>query len=218
MEHIILTAESRTTTGKAVRRLRQDGIIPVVVYGGPLTESLSLQVDQRELGRVLTQAGTAKVIDLKVESTSYPVLTREVQRDPIRQDITHVDFLAVRLDQLIEAEIPVLLVGTSQLVNNNEAILMHAYNSLTVRALPEELPSQIEVDISSLTEIGQSITVSDLPLAEGVEIMTDPDSAVVSLMPPTRAVTEEVEPETEEGEIEYGDVSAPDAETEEDEE
>jgi large subunit ribosomal protein L25 len=199
MAHIVLNAENREVTGKEVRRLRQDGIIPVVVYGGTLTSALSLQVSQRELDKVLRQAGASQVIDLTVEGKRYPVLTREVQRHVTRHTITHVDFLAVRLDQLIEAQIPVHIVGEAAPVERREAVLSTPLNALTIRALPEELPAQIEVDISGLTEVGQSITVADLSLPAGVTVVTDAEATLAALAAPTISAEAEAEAEAEAG-------------------
>jgi large subunit ribosomal protein L25 len=137
---------------------------------------------------VLHTAGTAAVIDLHVQGKSYPVLTRAVQRDVLRHHVTHVDFLAVRMDQLIEAQIPITLIGESGPVEDREAILMHPLDTLTVRALPDELPTHIDVDISVLTEIGQSITVADLKLPQGVVVVTDSETLLAALNPLSRAV------------------------------
>lgn len=208
MDHIKLSAEKRTITGKAVARLRRDGIIPIVVYGGNVEGALTLQVNERELQRVLHRAGTGTVIDLEVEETSYPVLARSVDRHPTRHDIRHADFLAVRLDQPIEAQVRLILVGGSTLVDNNEAILMQSQDTVTVRALPDQLPQNLELDISSLEEIGQQLTLGDVPVADGVTLVGDKEAVVAALAAPTRPVEEEVVEEGEEGldEIEYGEV------------
>lgn len=200
MDHIKLSAQKRTVTGKAVRHLRREGVVPVVVYGGTLQESVSLQMAEKELARALQRAGTTQLIDIQVDGDkSYPVLVRTVQRHPTRHELTHVDFLSVRLDQLIQAEIPLHPVGEPALVESNEAILFQAANHLTVEALPEALPSFLEVDVTSLTEVGASITAGDVRLAEGVTLVTDPETMLYSLSPLAREVEEEVE-EVEEAE------------------
>lgn len=198
MAHLKLNAEQRSVTGKKVSRLRRDGVVPVVVYGGKLDEAISLQIDARHLLKVLGQAGTSTVIDLEVAKDSYPVLTREVQRDPVRNDITHVDFLAVRLDVMIQAEVSVVIIGESPTAENNQGILSLLVDNVTVEALPDRLPSSIEVDVSGLVEIGDTISAGDLPLDESVTLISDPEMILVLLSPPARAIEEDVVDEDEE--------------------
>jgi large subunit ribosomal protein L25 len=195
MAHIKLSVETREVTGKKVNRLRNEGIIPIIVYGGILDNALALQVSERELARALSAAGAARVIDLEVDrGRSYPVLARVVQRHPTRHSILHVDFLSVRLDQPIQAEIPVTLAGDSPIEDSTEAMLTQITNLLTIEALPDSLPSEIEVDISGLTEVGQMVTAADLTLPENVTLISDPETLLVSVVPPMRApAVEEVE-------------------------
>lgn len=193
-DRIEMNAETRSVTGKAVRRLRRDGIIPVVVYGGKLDDALSLQVAERELQRVLQQAGTGNVIYINVDgANSYPALARAVDRHPTRNDILHADFLAVRLDRLIRADVQLVAVGESLPAVNNEAILMQEINTITVEALPQNLPSQVQVDVSGLTEIGQQLTIADLNVSDEVTIIAGPDTVIVSLAPPVRVPVDEEE-------------------------
>lgn len=192
MEHIKLAAQPRTVTGKAVRRLRREGIIPVVIYGGNVEGGVSLQVNERELQRVLHHAGGVRVIDIDVEGGKrYPVLARVVDRHPLRHEVMHVDFLAVRLDQPIEAEVSVVLIGESEAVGRNEAVLMQVLESVTVSALPDSLPASVELDISSLTEIGQQLTVADLKAIKGVTLVTDGEAMIASLVALGRTLEEE---------------------------
>jgi large subunit ribosomal protein L25 len=195
MAHIKLSVQTREVTGKKVSRLRNEGIIPIIVYGGTLDNALALQAPERELARALSAAGGARVIDLEIDrGRSYPVLARVVQRHPTRHAILHVDFLSVRLDQLIQAEIPVILVGDSPIEDSTEAMLTQITNSLTIEALPDSLPSELEVDISGLTEVGQMVTAGDLTLDENVTLISDPETLLVSVVPPMRApAVDEVE-------------------------
>ncbi|MDQ4078494.1 MAG: 50S ribosomal protein L25 [Chloroflexota bacterium] len=216
MEQITLFAQPREVTGKAVKRLRRQGLIPAVVYGGPVEGSLSLQVDERELGRVLGVAGASRIIDLQVDGASYPVLTREVQRHPTRLSILHVDFLAVRMDKLIQADIRVVLVGVSPVEENPEAVMAQVADRVTVEALPANLPTQLELDISGLSEVGQTLTAGDLPLPSDVRLVSDEDTLLVSVTTPMRAPVEpeeveevaevELPEDVEEGELEEEEV------------
>lgn len=216
MAKISLSAERRELTGKAVKKLRRDGIIPIVVYGGPLDGALSLQVSERELSRVLTQAGATQVVDLDVEGDSYPVLARVAQRHPTRHELVHVDFLAVDLTRLIQADVPVVLAGEAPASELEGAVVLQATDQLTVEALPNDIPATIEINISVLTELGQVLTVADLPSVNEYEIMTDPGTTLVSV---TTAIQEAEEEPVESIEDELEDVEVADeAETDEVEE
>jgi large subunit ribosomal protein L25 len=216
MAKISLSAERRELTGKAVKKLRRDGIIPIVVYGGPVDGALSLQANERELSRVLTAAGATQVVDLDVEGDTYPVLARVAQRHPTRHELVHVDFLAVDLTRSIQAEVPIVLVGEAPASELPAAVVLQATDQVTVEALPNDIPATIEVDISVLTELGQVLTVADLPAVNEYEIMTDPGTTLVSV---TTSIQEaEEEPvEAIEDELEGVEV-ADEAETDEAEE
>ncbi|GAB4478518.1 MAG: 50S ribosomal protein L25/general stress protein Ctc [Anaerolineae bacterium] len=179
-EMISLEAAKRDIVGKQVRQLRREGLVPVVVYG-PDFESLSLQVDARELRSVLKEAGGTHIINLKVGRETINTLARSVQRDPIRGDILHVDFYRVDLKRPIRAEVSVVVVGESPVVESGEGMVLHLLNNIEVEALPTNLPSHLEVDVSALNEIGATIYVRDLALPEGVEVHADPDEPVVKI-------------------------------------
>lgn len=194
MEHLKLSAQPREVTGKEVKRLRNEGIIPVVVYGGAVDGAVALQIDERDLNRVLGQSGTSTVIDLEVDGgDNYPVLPREVQRHPLRHTITHVDFLAVRMDRVIQANVALTLLGEPEIVTNNQAILVQAANNVSVEALPDALPSSLEVDVMSLEEIGDQLTATAIKLPEGVKLLTDEETVVALLTAPSRVPAVEVE-------------------------
>ncbi len=187
MDHITLFAQNRSLTGKAVKRLRKEGVIPIVVYGGTVEGAIPLQVNERDLNRVLRSAGAVRVIDLQVDGTRYPVLTREVQRHPTRHAITHVDFLAVRLDQLIQAEVRIVLIGEATALETSLGVLSQVSDRVMVEALPEKLPGHIDLDISDLSEIGQMVTVADLPKSGDYTIISDPETLLIAVVVPTRA-------------------------------
>ncbi len=187
MEHIKLAAQPRTVTGKAVKYLRKQGVVPAVVYGGLLRESLSVQMNERDLNRALAAAGAARVIDLQLDGVSVPVLTREVQRHVTRLHITHVDFLAVRLDQMIQADVQISLTGEAPAVEMQDAVLVQSVTTLTVEALPDNLPGHLEIDVTGLTEIGQSLTAGDITLPANVTLITPADTLIVAATAPARA-------------------------------
>lgn len=191
MEHLKLNAQMRDVRGKAVRHLRRDGFIPVIVYGGALEDAMSLQVSERELSRALNKAGASALIDIEVDGRTYPVLARSVQRHPMRHTLLHVDFLSVRLDRPIQANIPVVAVNESPLVERGEAILVTGTDTVSVEALPERLPPHIDADLSILTDLDVNILARDLILAEGVTLVTDPETVIFAVTPPALEVVEE---------------------------
>lgn len=201
MAHLELATQSRTITGKKVRNLRRQGVVPIVVYGGNIEGALSLQVGEKVLQSVLRDSGTSRVIDLKIDGKrQYPVLARTVSRHPTRNNLLHADFLAVRLDQTVKAEIPIKLVGSSSAVGSNAAVLMQTVSKVVVEALPEKLPVYVEGDISPLEQVGHRLSVSNLKSYDGVKILTDPKMTIVHLIPPRRIQLDEVEQEEEQQE------------------
>lgn len=178
MAEYTLEAEVRTITGKKVKTLRKQGIVPITVYG-PKTETVSLQVIYRPLEVALMKAGGTNLIDIVAGGKTHVVLARDVQRDVVRGDILHVDFLEIDATEKIRADIPIHLIGESPVVASRAGILLTGTNNITIEAFPDKLRDSIEVDLSGLTEIGMSISVGDLDLGEGTEIINDPDDLIV---------------------------------------
>ncbi len=185
-----LEAEIREILGKKVKQLRRRGLVPAIVYG-PQFENINLQVNARALQQALMQAGGTQLIELNIGGQLIPTLARDVQRDPLRGDILHVDFYRVAMDRPIRADIPLVLVDESPLVATGEAILLHLATTVEVEALPASLPSHIEVDLSTLTEMGQPILASDLSLPAGVTLVSDPDELIAKLDYPSAEIVEE---------------------------
>jgi large subunit ribosomal protein L25 len=204
--------------GKQVRALRRQGLIPAVLYGTGIEPS-PLELDGREASRVLARVSGSTLLDLLLEGDTHNVLVREVQRDPIVQDIRHVDFLKVAMDVVIRTSVPVELVGEAPAVKTFGGILVSGVDEIEVEALPADLPNRITIDLGSLTEIGKAITVGDLIVGEGVKLLTSRDELVARVMQAEAEVVEEapvavgpVEPEViekpkkeEEGEEEAGE-------------
>jgi large subunit ribosomal protein L25 len=188
---IVLEASKRTVTGKKVKQLRREDIIPAIIYG-PESESLSIQMDRGTLRRVLLEAGGTQLIEIQVGKETIPTLAREVQRDPLRGDILHVDFYRVSMTRKISAEVPIVLVNEPPIVTSGQGTLIHAMTTLVVEALPGVLPPHIEIDMSGLTEVGDQLLVGDLILPEGCEAMVDESELIVKV---DYAMAREVEEE-----------------------
>ena len=201
--YVELTAERRTVQGKQVKQLRRQGWVPGVMYGHGF-DPVPLQFEARSLRQVLSQTGGSQLIRIKVKGQKQPerALVREVQRDPIRGTLLHVDFYRVKMTERLTAEVPLEIVGESPVVEQKEGILLQGLSTVEVECLPGNLVDAIEVDLSDLTEVDQALHVRDLAVPAGIEILTDPDEMIVRVVPlEVREEIEEVIPEAEEIEV-----------------
>jgi large subunit ribosomal protein L25 len=197
-----LRAVKRTTQGtRASKRLRREGRVPAVVYGTDLDAPHPVHIDGRELYAVLhTGQGLNAIIEVDVEGEPVLTVAREVQRDPVRGDITHLDLIQVNLKVAIEAEVHIEYLGTPIAVLDDGAIVETLASSVTITALPNAIPSSIEVEISHL-ELHDTLTVADLPKIDGVEYAADEDHPLLTVLLPAA----EVEPESVETDMMEGD-------------
>lgn len=195
MAHVSLTANERTEFGNGpARRLRKSGFVPGVVYQ-PGRPSLALSLSDRDLRRAIAEGRTG-VIDLAVgDAPARPVLLKDWQLHPVRLDVMHVDFVEVDLTQEIEAPVAITLQGDAIGVREG-GILDQPLREVVVSALPDSLPDHIELDVSGL-QIGDSVTVGDLSAPAGVAIVTDPETVVASVVPPTVEAAPEPDEEAE---------------------
>lgn len=187
-----ITARSREGRGKgAARQSRREGRIPGVLYGHG-EDSVPLSVDAHELQKLVHAISIENtIVDLDMGSGEpYKVLIRELQRHPVRDEFLHIDFFHVAMDEKIQVEVPIVLVGTPTGVKNKGGVLDHQLRELEVFCLPGSIPEKIELDVSDL-DIGDSIHVSDIQLPD-VEILTELDRAVVAVLAPTVMEVEEV--------------------------
>ncbi|MBV8385923.1 MAG: 50S ribosomal protein L25 [Acidimicrobiia bacterium] len=184
MEEVTLTAElGRPTGSRSSRRLRLAGKVPAVLYGHG-TDPMSLAVDGRDLRTALTgDAGLNALITLQVDSESHLAMARHLQRHPVKGTVDHVDFVIVRRDEIVTADVPINLIGEATEVNQEGGIVEQQLFSLTIKAKPLDIPASLEADISGLI-IGESVRVADLKLPSGVETEVDPEEAVVVGQPP----------------------------------
>lgn len=181
MEEVILAAETRVDTGSAAsRRLRLAGKVPAVLYGHGI-DPQALTVDGRELrGALGHEAGLNALISLDVGSAGrHLALARQLQRHPVRGTVDHVDFLVVRRDEVVSAEVPVRLVGEALEVHRGDGLVEQQLFTLVVHATPADIPSAIEVDVTNLT-IGDAVRVRDLVMPARVRTDIDPEESVVA--------------------------------------
>lgn len=203
MENLVLQAEPRTLSGKKVRRLREQGIIPAVLYGKEV-EPRPLQLRAIDLDRVLRHGGMNRLLTLNIagEKDSFPVLIREVQRDPIHRRLIHADFYAVVMSEKVRTSVPIELVGESPLVASGQAMIVQSLDEVEIECYPDKLVSVLEVDATLLNDFDAVLHVGDVTPPEGIEILTDADEVIASLQPVGGEVEEEEEAAVEAGEVE----------------
>ena len=195
---ITLTAQSREITGKKVKALRTQGLVPATLYG-PNTEALSVQIGEKEFEKVYAEAGESTLVSLSVEGKdSAPVLIYDVKRNPLSGKVLHTDLYQTPLDKPIEISVPLIFEGEAPAVSELEGTLVKNIQEIEVKALPQELPSEIVVNVESLATFEDRITVGDLVKADNVEIVREADEIIAQVVPVT--IEEEPEPEVPEGE------------------
>lgn len=204
MADATLVAEVRTALGKGgAGRVRREGLVPAVVYGLG-EDNVSVSVSSRELGHILSGAsGANTLITLTVNGKEQLALARQIQRHPVKGTVLHVDFVRVRADQTVQAEVPVHLTGDSEGVSRG-GVLEQLVHTLTVEAKPADVPPSIEYDITEL-EIGSGFYVRDLVVPAGVTVLQNPDDLVAQISAPR--IVEEPTAEAAEGEVPEGEAA-----------
>ncbi len=217
MTTVALAAQSRTETGKGVARsLRRQALTPAVFYG-PEVDPIPLILQAKDLEKLITTgAGENILIDLNIEdgksTQSHRAMIKEIQVDPLKQNILHVDLYAISMDKKISVEVPITLIGTAVGVSDEGGILQQVSRTLEVSCLPDRIPEAFELEVTDLT-IGDSLHVSDLEIPEGIEVLAEDELTIASVVPPTKV--EEIEPEVlEDEEVEEGEEVEEEAEAE----
>jgi large subunit ribosomal protein L25 len=190
-----LDVEDRPERGtRAAKRLRREGYVPGVVYGGKNGDSTSFKVNGIALRHVL--AGSA-LIDLKVGGKTRPVIVKDQQRHPVRDELLHIDLLEVRLDEKIQTQVSVHLEGAEEAPGIKEGgVLEHITHQLNIEALPTDIPDAIHVDVSGL-EIAATMHLSEITAPQGVTFLDDPEETIIAtVVVPTEVEEPEIEEET----------------------
>jgi large subunit ribosomal protein L25 len=192
-----LDVEDRTERGtRAAKRLRREGYVPGVVYGGKDGDSTSFKVNSRTLRQVLVD-GSA-LIDLKVGGKTRPVIVKDQQQHPVRDELLHIDLLEVRLDEKIQTQVSVHLEGAEEAPGIKEGgVLEHVTHQLNIEALPTDIPDAIQVDVSGL-EIAATMHLSEISPPAGVTFLDDPEETILAtVVVPTEVEEPEIEEEIE---------------------
>lgn len=192
MDRIPLLAQERQVLGKKVKKFRKDGLIPGNVYGKGL-ESEHVFIKSALFNQVFIRAGQTGLIDLKIGTEKVkPVLIRDLQYDPVRGQLLHIDFYQVNLLEKVRVNVPIILIGDeAELVHLGEAVVLNPVSEIEVEALPGDLIDKVEVDITPLKAVDDAITVGELNLdREKITVITPEEEVVVKLAP---AITEEMQ-------------------------
>ncbi|TMC51596.1 MAG: 50S ribosomal protein L25 [Chloroflexi bacterium] len=186
----------RQPVGKRSRRLLREGKLPAIVYGHN-TEATPITLDRLEFQKVFLKSGRTQLVDLAIDGRTEKVLVREIQTHPRRLGPIHVDFYQVNLQEKIEVEVPVHLVGESAPVKQGDGDVLQPMHSVRVECLPSDIPEAFEVDITPLTEIEAELRVSDLKVPTGVTVLDDPEELIVKIVHKRELKVEEEVPAAE---------------------
>ncbi len=199
MATLQVEATTRLAMKKKVKKLRRQGIIPAVLYGPKLQGVQPLSLTGREFTRIFAQAGPSTLLLLNVEgSVPRQVLIHQVQYDHLHRNLTHVDFFAPDMTIELTVSVPLAFTGESPAVDMLDGIALHLLSELQVRALPDNIPAAIEIDMSTLAEIGSQLTAGDIPLPANVTLVTSAEEIVARINPPTVVEEPEVVEATDE--------------------
>jgi large subunit ribosomal protein L25 len=192
-----LTAEARRTLGRKVKKLRREGFLPANLYGKKI-KSTAVKVDLKSFLNTFKESGETGLVNLTIkgEKKTRPVLIHHVQFQPVTEQPLHADFYQVDLKEKVTTEVPVELIGEAPAVKEKLGILIQPLTDIEVEALPTDLPDKLELDISNLKQIDEAVTVADLKMPTGVQILTSKEEVLAKIEP--LAKEEEVTPPAEE--------------------
>ncbi len=194
-----LKAQSRNLTGKKVRTLRQDGIIPAVIYGHNFPAQ-NIQVTKHEFEKVYKKTGESSLIDLKIdEHPTVKALVYDIQYHPLTDTFQHIDFYRIKAGEKITVEVELKFVGTPPAVKELGGVFVVEMDKLEIECLPDDLVHEIEVDVSGLKNFDDLIRVKDLKVPEKIKVLQDPETMVAAI---ERPIKEEIPEQAPEAKIE----------------
>lgn len=179
-----IIAEKREKFGKALKSLKNEGLVPAVIFGKGM-ESIAISLNYNEFKKLFQQAGETDLIDINLDSKKHKVLVKNVQFDPVTDAMIHVEFYKPDLTEKIKAQVPVEVIGeeTNELIKAGEAMVLLLMQEITVEALPEDLPHNFTIDVSTMNEVGAAVTIADLGYDKTKVTIPelDPEEAVVRI-------------------------------------
>ncbi|MCT4592481.1 MAG: 50S ribosomal protein L25 [Candidatus Gracilibacteria bacterium] len=197
MKNITLKAQ-KIEKGNA-REIRKDLKIPCIIYGKDF-ENQCIAIEYQDFVKTFSAAGYSTIVDIELDKKKIPVLIHDIQKDPVLNEFTHVDFQAIKEDKEIHTHIPVHLEGESDAVKLLHGILIHNKESLEIKCLPKNLISEVRVDVSIIKDFHTTITVADLNMPETVFVYDAPEAVIASVSAPKGMKEDDKEEETTEGE------------------
>jgi large subunit ribosomal protein L25 len=189
MEEVTIKAVKREVTGKQVKALRRQGLLPAVLYGRNFP-STPISLDLRDASHTLSHMTTSALVTVVLDGEKHLALVRERQRDFIRGTLKHIDFQVVSMKEKLRTSVSVVIVGESPAVKDFNGVLVTGLDEVEVECFPQDLPERIMADVSGLKQIGDAIYVRNLVISEKVEVLEDPNEVVVVV---TAQAAEEVE-------------------------
>ncbi|MEK7495636.1 MAG: 50S ribosomal protein L25 [Patescibacteria group bacterium] len=180
-DKVSLKAELRTIFGKKLNKVRKQGLVPGNIFG-PDFKSKSISVVYKDLVKTYKMVGETGIVYISLDKENIPVLIKTIQKHPLSSSLLHIDFRKIDLSKKIETNVPVKAVGISEAVSQKAGVLLFQSETLLVEALPEDIPSHIDVDIAVIKEIGQEIKVADLKKSDKYEIKTPAEKVVVAVI------------------------------------
>lgn len=199
-EVITLSAETRDISGRKTEGLREQNIVPAVMYGFE-TSPITIQVNSGDFGRAYEKAGTSSIIQLEISGAAHPVLVQDVQYNPITDFVAHVDFRRINMNEKVQTSIAIVLHGVAPAVKDLGGVLVQNIEEVEVEALPSALVRELVLDISSLVSFDNMLHVSDIVVPEGITILTDVNETIAVVQEPETDHPHET-PETQTAEAE----------------
>lgn len=187
MEKVVLKAQPRQVIGKQVRALRREGLMPAVIYGPHITP-IPVSLNFHETSMLLPKISSSQLLVLEVSGEQYTTLVRERQRHPVTGALLHLDFQAVSLTEKLRVNVGLQFRGEAPAVKIYDGILTTSLEQVEVECLPGDLVNHLEIDLSTLEQIGDAIYVRDIPLPPRFQVLNDLDEVVVVITAPTLAV------------------------------
>lgn len=175
------TVEKRNITGKKVKQLRRKGIIPGNIFGSNF-KSISISFNEKDFKKNYKLIKKMPFFYIKLDNNQFPVIIHQIQTHPVTDQLLHVDFRKIDLEEKIEVEVPLKMRGKSEAVEVKGGVLLQQKDKLTIKCLPKNIPSFIEININNLKEIGEEIKVKDLLKSAQYEIKEEPETVIVSVV------------------------------------
>ncbi len=184
-EKVELTVEQRTVSGKKVASLRRDGFVPAVLYGHDFPAQ-SIMAPEVSMGKVVARAGKHHPVEVTLDGTKRLAMIKTTDVDPVKHQLRHVSFHVVNLNEEVETEVPVIITGAGETPAEKAGlVVLTTVESVQVKALPNDLPDQLEIPGEKLVEIGDHLSATDIVVPTGVTLLTDLDQVIATVYEPS---------------------------------